>query len=215
MDNKEEIIEERKGMIAIGMISSGKSTFLNSIFGFSFLQANDNITTKFICIIRYNPKIKEPIFYNLKLIPKKENSDNYIFIRNGEKYKGKKNIKNQIKSINEKEHKNSEPNYESLFWILEINKIIFENKKFMETHDFYDIPGLNEYMITNEKPKKDEKDKPIDRDEQYNEIKEEMAPPPISINTEELTDKIDYSQNDKKNLYEVNETDKNIKQVKI
>ena len=75
MDNKEEIIKERKGMIVIGMISSGKSTFLNSIFGFNFLQANDNITTKFICIIRYNPKIKEPTFYNLKLIPKGKSSD--------------------------------------------------------------------------------------------------------------------------------------------
>ena len=210
MDNKEEIIKERKGMIVIGMISSGKSTFLNSIFGFNFLQANDNITTKFICIIRYNPKIKEPTFYNLKLIPKKKSSDKYIFIRNGEKYKGKEIIKNQIKSINEKEHKTSEPNYESLFWILEINKIIFENKEFMETHDFYDIPGLNEYMVTDEKPKKDEKDKPIHKDEQYNEITDEIAPPPSSINTDKLTDKIDNSPNE----YEVNKTDKDNKESK-
>lgn len=208
MDNKEEIIEERKGMIVIGMISSGKSTFLNSIFGFNYLQANDNITTKFICIIRYNPKIKEPTFYNLKLILTKENSDKYIFIRNSEKYIGKENIKNQIKSINEKEHKTSEPNYENLFWMLEINKIIFENKEFMETHDFYDIPGLNEYMITDEKPKKDEKDKPIEKDEQFNETMDEMAPPPSSINTNELTNKTDNKQNDKKDIYEVNKTDK-------
>ena len=210
MNNKEEIIEERKGMIVIGMISSGKSTFLNSIFGFNFLQANDNITTKFICIIRYNPKIEEPNFYNLKLIPKKKNSEKYIFIRNGEIYKGKDNIKNQIKSINEKEHKTSEPNYENLFWILEINKIIFENKEFMETHDFYDIPGLNEYMITDKKPKEDKIDKIINKNAKNNKIIDEMAPPPSSINTDELANKINNIQNDKKDIYKVNKTDKEI-----
>ena len=77
---EEEVVEERKGIIAIGMISSGKSTFLNSIFGFNYLQANDNITTKFICVIRYNPNINEPIFYNLKLI-QKSNSNEYIYIK--------------------------------------------------------------------------------------------------------------------------------------
>ena len=65
-----EVIEERKGMVVIGMISSGKSTFLNSIFGIDYLETNNDITTKFICAIRYNPNLKEPIFYNLKLVPK-------------------------------------------------------------------------------------------------------------------------------------------------
>ena len=92
--------------------------------------------------------------------------------------------------------------------MLEINKIIFENKEFMETHDFYDIPGLNEYMITDEKPKKDEKDKPIEKGVQFNEAMDELAPPPSSINTNELTNKTDNKQNDKKDIYEVNKTDK-------
>ena len=80
----------------------------------------------------------------------------------------------------------------------------------METHDFYDIPGLNEYMITDEKPKKDEKDKPIQKDEQYNEITDEMAPPPSSLNTDELTDKINNSPNEN----EVNKIDKDNKESK-
>ena len=73
MENSKDFIQERKGMIVIGMISSGKSTFLNSIFGFNYLQTNDNITTKFICIIRYNPNLKEAEFYKLKLLQKKDN----------------------------------------------------------------------------------------------------------------------------------------------
>jgi len=86
---EEDVIEEKRGMVVIGMISSGKSTFLNSIFGFNYLQTNDNITTKFICIIRYNPNLDEPIFYNLKLIPKEYNPNEYVYIKNGELFKGK------------------------------------------------------------------------------------------------------------------------------
>lgn len=64
------MIEERKGISVIGMISSGKSTFLNSIFGINYLQTMDNITTKFVCVIRYNPNITQPILYHLKVFPK-------------------------------------------------------------------------------------------------------------------------------------------------
>ena len=147
-----EVIDERKGMIVIGMISSGKSTFLNSIFGIDYLEANNDITTKFICVIRYNPKLKEPIFYNLKLVPKTDKKNReYSYIKNGDQYSGEINIKNKIASINNGEHSFSEPKYEDLFWMLEINKIIIENEEFMKTHDFYDIPGLNEYINEDEK----------------------------------------------------------------
>ena len=70
----EILIEERKGIIIIGMISSGKSTLLNSLFGFNYLQTNNDIKTKFICPIRYNPNIKSPLFYNLRY--KKKNNFN-------------------------------------------------------------------------------------------------------------------------------------------
>ena len=150
---EEDVIEEKRGIVVIGMISSGKSTFLNSIFGFNYLQTNDNITTKFICIIRYNSNLDEPIFYNLKLIPKKNNPNEYVYIKNGEYFKGKTNIKKKIISINKSLYNISELQYEKLFWMLEINKIIFENKLFFENYDFYDIPGLNEYIKNNENSK--------------------------------------------------------------
>ena len=150
MENSKDFVQERKAMIVLGMISSGKSTFLNSIFGFSYLQANDNITTKFICIIRYNPNLKKSKFYKLKLLEKKDKKNEFIYLKEGKEFLGKKEIKEKIKSINEEQHNSSEPNYANLFWMLEINEILFKDKKFMEENDFYDIPGLNKYMINKE-----------------------------------------------------------------
>jgi hypothetical protein len=172
-----EVIEERKGMVVIGMISSGKSTFLNSIFGIDYLEANNDITTKFICAIRYNPELKEPIFYNLKLVPKPDKKDEYIFIKNSENFSGKKKIKSKIASINKGEHSFSEPKYENLFWMLEINKIIIENEEFMKTHDFYDIPGLNEYI--NEDEKLITNNEEINISNTLNEEINDLNPPPI------------------------------------
>ena len=40
-------IESRKAIPVIGMVSSGKSTFLNSLLGIDILEAKDDITTKF------------------------------------------------------------------------------------------------------------------------------------------------------------------------
>ena len=54
---KEVKIEMRKGIIVIGMISSGKSTFLNGFLGFNYLESSAKITTQFICIIRHNPNL--------------------------------------------------------------------------------------------------------------------------------------------------------------
>ena len=65
-------IEKRDGIIVIGMISSGKSTFLNSLLGITYLKANDNIITKIVTAIRYNPDLTEPKFYHLKIIEKKK-----------------------------------------------------------------------------------------------------------------------------------------------
>lgn len=175
-------IEERKGMVVIGMISSGKSTFLNSIFGFDYLQTNDDITTKFICIIRYNPNVKEPILYNLKLTPKKNNSNEYIYEKNGNIYSGEMNIRDKILSINEEEHNFTEPKYETLFWMLEINKIIIENEEFMKTHDFYDIPGLNEY-INNEddsKPNDENSNNNTNTNNSNNELLDLNPPPSLN-----------------------------------
>ena len=171
-NRNEKLIEERKGIITIGMISSGKSTFLNSLFGFNYLQTSDDITTKFICVIRYNPNINQPLFYKLKLI-QKENEPEYMYLRNGDLIEGEKNIKEKIISINNTLHHSFEPEYEEIFWMLETNKTFIENKDYMLKYDFYDIPGLNEYIQTNEQPN--------NQNENNNEYSQESAPPPRKI----------------------------------
>ena len=167
----EQNIEERKGLIVIGMISSGKSTFLNSLLGITYLESKDDITTKFVTIIRYNESLKEPKFYHLKLIKQeklqkqeekekvniinesnpKENEDIYLFEKEGEESIGAENIVKKIEEINKEEKNNQEPQYENLFYMLETNITNIENKEFLKTHDFYDIPGLNEYIISDKK----------------------------------------------------------------
>ena len=151
METNQNLIEKRKGIIVVGMISSGKSTFLNSLLGISYLEANDNITTKMVTIIRYNENIDQPKFYHLNAIEDKEIESGYCFIKDGEESIGEKEIINRISEINKKEAKlseNGEPKYEQLFYMLETNIKSIENKSFLKNHDFYDIPGLNEYMRT-------------------------------------------------------------------
>ena len=157
-DNK---IEERKGFIVIGMISSGKSTFLNSLLGITYLESKDDVTTKFVTIIRYNETLKEPRFYHLKVIKEeaenKEKDDYYYFVKDGEESIGEENIVKKIEYINKKEKELKEPIYENLFYILETNIINIKNKELLKTHDFYDIPGLNEYIVSDKKENKETK----------------------------------------------------------
>lgn len=75
MSTEGDKIPERKGIVVLGMISSGKSTFLNSLLGITYLEANDNITTKLVTIIRYNNQIKEPKFYHLKVIKESQKNN--------------------------------------------------------------------------------------------------------------------------------------------
>ena len=72
---EQQKIEERKGIIVIGMISSGKSTFLNSLLGITYLESKDDVTTKFVTIIRYNENLKEPKMYHLKAIKEESTND--------------------------------------------------------------------------------------------------------------------------------------------
>ena len=151
MENNQSIIEKRKGIVIVGMISSGKSTFLNSLLGISYLEANDNITTKMVTILRYNENLKEPKFYHLKIREVKKKKD-YYFEKDGKESIGEKEIIKRISEINKNETKlseNGEPKYDTLFYMLETNIKNIEKKEFLKTHDFYDIPGLNEFMRTN------------------------------------------------------------------
>ena len=157
-------IEKRDGIIVIGMISSGKSTFLNSLLGITYLEANDNITTKIVPAIRYNPDLTEPKFYHLKII---EKENEYSFERDGDEFIGKENIIKAISDMNKKEASN-QPKYENLFYMLETNILTIENKDFLLHHDFYDIPGLNEYIVgeKKEEEKKEEKKKEEEKKEE-------------------------------------------------
>ena len=162
---KEVKIEMRKGIIVIGMISSGKSTFLNSLLGITYLEAKDDITTKFVCVIRYNPNLKEPIFYHLKIIREEEE---YTFIKEGKEFIGVEEIVSKISQINCDEA-SKEPKYDNLFYMLETNISNIENKDFLQTHDFYDIPGLNEYIGKETKNQEEEKNEEIKKEEETKE----------------------------------------------
>ena len=161
-------IEKRNGIIVIGMISSGKSTFLNSILGITYLEANDNITTKMVTAIRYNPDLTEPKFYHLKII---EKENEYSFERDGDEIIGKENIIKAISDMNKIEASN-QPKYENLFYMLETNILTIENKDFLLHHDFYDIPGLNEYIVA-EKKEEEEKEEKKEEEKKEEEKKED------------------------------------------
>ena len=78
MENLEKI--EIKNLVPVAAkISAGKSKLLNVLYNIQFLECKAGIATKFINILRYNPKIKKPLFYHLKLIKKMKNM-NFIKI---------------------------------------------------------------------------------------------------------------------------------------
>ena len=140
-----EKIKSKYAVPVIGMISSGKSTFLNSLLGLDLLETKDDVTTKFVCIIRHNKFLSQPKFYHIKL-EKDENSENYSFIKDGEESTGKENILKAISNINTEESKQAEPDYGNLFYVLETKITNIQNEKFLDNYDFYDVPGLNEFL---------------------------------------------------------------------
>ena len=126
----------------IGMISSGKSSILNSLFNMDILEATPQVTTKIVTIIRYNKEVKEnPKFYKLSLV-KKEN-DNYKFYKEkATKIIGKEKIKQRIKKLNEEWNK-KEPKYKDIFYLLEIGQTFLE-EDFLKNYDLADIPRTYE-----------------------------------------------------------------------
>ena len=71
-----ELIEMRKIVPVVAKVGVGKSKLLNVLYNIKFLEVKTGITTKFINLLRYNPNIKEPIFYHLKL---KKEGEKYLF----------------------------------------------------------------------------------------------------------------------------------------
>ena len=134
----------------IGKISSGKSTFLNSLLGLDCLESNTIITTKFICIIRHNKELSTPKLYPVILQKRKSeiNQKTYNFIKD-EKNELKGDLNENIKKINKKisDCKDlNKLNNEEFFYILEANLDIFRGQNYIysKIFEFMDLPGLNE-----------------------------------------------------------------------
>ena len=163
-----EIIEERKIVPIAAVISAGKSLLLNLVLNIKFLESKTDIGTKFVNILRYNPKIDKPQFYHLKVVNEK---GKYIFYKDPdfEPKIGEDNIIEENKKINFVLSKLKNISYDEIFYMTEINNIGFlKDEKYMLTHDLCDIPGLSEYqeqIII----KKEDKNK-----EEVNDLKEKL-----------------------------------------
>ena len=145
--------KERFTIPIIGKISSGKSTFLNSILTGNYLSCSSDIDTKFVCILRHNKNCKSPKFFNCEL--KQEKIDyqykeiEFFYFEKTEEIKGDvlKNIKeiNQNLKLYENEVILEKRDINKYFYILELNIPLFnEDKELGEYFELMDIPGLNE-----------------------------------------------------------------------
>ena len=145
--------KERFTIPIIGKISSGKSTFLNSIISGNYLSCSTDIDTKFVCILRYNKNCKFPKFYNCELkqekIDYKYRDFEFFCFEKTEELKG--DVLENIKKINQNlknyefEVNLNERDINKYFYILELNIPLFnENKELGEYFELMDIPGLNE-----------------------------------------------------------------------
>ena len=151
-----EKIDMRKIAPVAAMISAGKSKFLNVLYNINYLECRAGIGTKFVNLLRYNPDIKEPIFYHLKVI---KEGGKYIFYKDLSKiYRGEEEIIEANKNINEKLYNNKNLIYEDLFYMTEINSMPFiTDKDYLLSHDLCDIPGLSEYQENTKENACDEK----------------------------------------------------------
>ena len=136
----------------IGMISSGKSSILNALFNIDYLEAKPQVTSKTVIIIKYNQFITKPRFYHLKLI--NEGNDNYTFLKeNKSEIIGKEEIRKAIAKKNDELAEKTQPIYENIFYLLEIEEVKYIDKEFLKNNDLADIPGVSEKI--NQKSEKD------------------------------------------------------------
>ena len=125
-------VKKRKIIPIVGLISSGKSTFLQTLVKTDILETGVTTTTKFPCVIKDSKKFQ---FYHVKI----DLNSNEIFIKDGEAIFEIEEIKNKIKEINK-----CEDDINNLFYLLECPIYSISNKNFLEENYFMDVPGLNE-----------------------------------------------------------------------
>lgn len=145
----------RKSIPIIGAISCGKSLFLDNLLGLNLLESKSSTTTKFVCIIRHNKNLSSPKFYHIKLKENEKDQETgmmeYKAVGDDEVIQGYENIKEKIIQIN-KEQKSLNDNdikYDELFYVLETKLNNIKNEELLNNYDFYDIPGLDEYIADN------------------------------------------------------------------
>ena len=161
-----EEIEVRKIVPIAAKISAGKSKLLNVILNIDFLETKAGIGTKFVNILRYNPKIDQPRFFHLKLRKIKNKLSLYIDPKYEVKI-GRQAIIDANKNINNTFADNSKTDYEDIFYMTELNEIEFIDKEYLLKHDLCDIPGLSEFEDKNEILEKKVENTQITNDEEF------------------------------------------------
>ena len=134
----------------IGVINSGKSTFLNYLLKLhGCLETKSEIATKFICLIRHNKNVIKPELYDVIFEERSFHKFNFI---KGEKLKGD-DVKKQIEERNQIIGKKiGKIPISDFFLILETNIPFFNNEfeNYSEFFEFMDCPELNEIGINND-----------------------------------------------------------------
>ena len=147
---------ERFCIPVIGLISSGKSTFLNFLLNIECLESKFDITTKCVVIIRHNKSLDIPEIYSVKLEQRKNGC--YNFEKNELLYQidnssnisdlqVKEDLKNKISSKNNFITNSINcPKPEDFFILIETKIPLFlgENEKYAKYFEFMDLPGLDE-----------------------------------------------------------------------
>ena len=132
----------------IGKCNSGKSTFLNYLLKQKVLEIKDEISTKFICIIRHDSEFKFPKIYKVNIKERaKINGKTLYNFEEGEEIDTKGDIAQFIKDKNEKEINIGSMDPKDYFLIMKINIPFFNEKEFAPYSNFFelmDIPGLSE-----------------------------------------------------------------------
>ena len=131
----------------IAMISSGKTSILKVLYDIDFLEVSAGIGTKFVNIIRYNPKVgKEPKFYHL--IVKKGKNGKYEYFKdpNFKEVIGSEDIKKKNMELNELYKSKQNVPYEDLFYMVEVgHSNLIGDEEYLKNYDLVDIPGVSEY----------------------------------------------------------------------
>ena len=140
----------------IGLISSGKSTFLNFLLNIECLESKFDITTKCGVLIRHNKSLDTPEIYSVKLEQRKDGYYNFeknelLFQIDNSNKSSELQIKDDLKNIISKKNNSISnasncPKPEDFFILIETSIPLFlgENEEYAKYFEFIDLPGLDE-----------------------------------------------------------------------